>query len=67
MLISTEHLYRGREIETHKLKTAVVKNGNQSLPPTEPEPERFSPLLCSQQRDPDFPWKPKSGNVSKSE
>lgn len=70
VLISTEHLYRVREIRTqiHKLKTAVVKDGNQSAPPPpESKPERFSPLLCSQKRDPDFPWKPKSGNVSKSE
>lgn len=35
VLISTEHLYRVREIRTqiHKLKTAVVKDGNQSAPP----------------------------------
>lgn len=40
VLISTEHLYRVREIRTqiHKLKTAVVKDGNQSAPPPPPNP-----------------------------
>ncbi len=43
--------------QIHRLKTAVVIDGNQSPPPrtASDKPERFSPLLCSQRRAPDFP------------